>query len=184
MGDPITCGMRIPYSQIYRAFPELDPFTDAECRRYVAEARRLHRWSGAVRWVVCAGVWLAAPLAGAALGLGLNRVFAVGDQARHDALALGLWILSLATVLCGVGGVTVLWRDRWLRRIVRERIRGTVCAGCRYSLLGLQTRESENELVRVVACPECGREARVRREDVSEKGLVMALGGPEGQMAR
>lgn len=62
--------MRIPASEVYRAFAELDRFSDDQCRMFVWCAQRNRRWSrratmlgawvaaGAI-WVVVGWLWLA-----------------------------------------------------------------------------------------------------------------------------
>src|SRR5690606_34073587 len=49
--------MRVPASEVYRAFAELDRFSDDQCRQFVACAQRNRRWS---RGAATLGAWLAA----------------------------------------------------------------------------------------------------------------------------
>ncbi len=74
--------MRIPFSKVYRAFPELDRFSDAECRRLVVRARVERAWFQLV-WAVAAPARLRHRPNGAqgcSHGWSAARVFAGGAQ--------------------------------------------------------------------------------------------------------
>ncbi len=142
--------MRVPTRKVWRAFPELDRFSDEQCARFVRAAE--HTWAGVARAVVavlvCVPCW--------AVGL-VAFVFVVGR------LGVALWLLErswgpfvlfLALVLWIIAATLPAWwiRDAWLRRdIARVMGPAAACRDCGYSLLGLPVPLS----LRVV-CPECG----------------------------
>ncbi len=144
--------MRIPVGKIYRAFPELDRFTDEQCERFVRAACR-QGWRRHVhRLIVGLAVFFSMVLATVA-------VYAVGNWLDR-VLPLGLdrsgWFwpfagTSLFVVLSPIF-LSLLLRDRLLLRRLRLviRARGT-CPGCRYSLLGITVGDGN-----IVTCPECG----------------------------
>ncbi len=147
--------MRVPVRKIYRAFPELDRFSDAECEGFVVKAKQTHALSmvfvaiGAI--VVCLGT---------IVGGVMLLVFAVGYLARafwggrvpasYEMPLMGLCLML--PVLTGLL-LTFYARDVWLRWAVSKRLLGTSCLSCGYSLLGLAVLND------AVTCPECGAAA-------------------------
>ncbi len=136
--------MRMPWSKIYRAFPELDAFTDDQCSRFVYWAKSRNGVRLTLIPAVAAVAWAAMVFFVASL------VFEVLPRGtRHDGLfntALLLTILALAWSI----GVALIARDLLLIRVIRERVRGGRCPECRFSLLGLPI------LGGTLVCPECG----------------------------
>ena len=67
--------MRLPVSKLYRAFPELDPFTDEQCIAYVVTAKQRHRIrtiaGGLVVFVVMVFSWM---FMGAVFGWGVSTL--------------------------------------------------------------------------------------------------------------
>lgn len=162
--------MRLPISKVYRAFPELDRFSDAECRAYVQRAVKRHWMSmilvgiGAVAAMIL--VW---STYFAVVGV-LSSVFGLGHLARSSQWG------DLVIVLTVVGGVAsgpvvaLMIRDFWLRRAIAKQLTGTRCHLCEYQLIGLQVSGG------AVQCPECGT-----RTILADFGLVPAdlLAAPE-----
>ena len=147
--------MRMPTSKVWRAFRELDPFPDDQCRNFVRAARGgiIRTFFGiALSWA--AG--LATVAAGAGLGVGLASSY-ITPEGR--VLGTGEIIIGCTTLLfLFVAGVVGLFMRDWLlrrrlRRVLNER---GVCPACRYSLLGLPVPEGLK-----VACPECGHVIQV-----------------------
>lgn len=141
---------RVPLKKIYRAFPELDQFSDVQCERYVAFAKGdigcafyfVPPLTAAAAFVVCICVYLAV---GRRLGFG----------SPNTTAGILFQVVATVTFLFGlplVGGF--LARDALLglllRRHVRSRVERTRCPGCRYSLLGQRMVNG------VIGCPECG----------------------------
>ncbi len=147
--------MRLMRAKIYRAFPELDRFSDEQCARFLRAANASWRRRMA-RWVVAA----IATVVLLAIVLGGGVAFA--EWVEHHTRVGGQWplgvigaLLVIGTSLTMTGGM--LLRDYLLRLGVRRVIRrvGT-CADCGYSLLGMRVGEN----MRVI-CPECGRAIEV-----------------------
>jgi hypothetical protein len=129
--------VRIPLKKVYRAFPQLDEFSDEECERFVQRAEQ--DYPGSKTGAMFLGV--VAFLVGLiVLGI-LERYMWVACSAHMspmarsyalDAVVLGSAALMVLTF--GVGMCCV--RDRWLIRTITLRVRQTSCPGCGYSLLG------------------------------------------------
>lgn len=144
-------------TRIYRAFPELDRYSDEHCRRFVRAARG--GWLR--RGLVVGALWVEA-MAGLALSIAA-LIWAYGSTDRlpldfdlrpvRAGVFAGLLLVAAALPLL----LTYLTRDWLLRRRVRYvlRTRGT-CPSCRYSLVGMPVRADN-----LVICPECGMETKV-----------------------
>ncbi|MBI1189206.1 MAG: hypothetical protein GC200_00780 [Tepidisphaera sp.] len=138
-------------SKIYRAFPELDAFSDERCERFVRAARR-PVW---FRARVVAGGFLAFLLASAALGVAahLAEENAPATFGPRSPLWAMLLILFVTLFVYCAAGVAWLWsRDWMLRRRIRRvlRTRGH-CHSCGYLLLGATVSATHE-----ISCPECG----------------------------
>lgn len=150
--------MRLLTRRIHRAFPQLDPYPDDVCWKFIDAARggrgvrALSRASvilvgliltpvGCILWA-----WLFAVLFGAD---------AISFQRSGGKLAL--WFLAAPFTL-GLGPVAAyFWRDRLLGWRLRF-VLGTSgrCPACSYSLIGLALTDHST-----VFCPECGAECEV-----------------------
>ncbi len=148
--------MRLISRRIYRAFAELDPYSDEQCIRFVDSARRgplitaLH--TTAILAVTLPLLCLA--LAGTVyLFETLSRIIWLRRPFAFEAA----WILSTALMFAFACGAGLVVRDMLLRRRLRYvlRSRGT-CPACQYSLVGLEVSPRST-----VACPECGVEVEV-----------------------
>ena len=149
--------MRLLTRRIYRAFPELDRYSDEQCLRFIRTARRgffRRAWHysliGAVFLVVVFGA--------------MFPVAFVSNFVEHRTFrTTGLHWENLLTVLASIPCLGLaplaafIVRDWLLRRRVRYvlRTRG-VCHNCRYSLVGLPVDERG-----MVVCPECAVESEV-----------------------
>lgn len=134
-------------TKVYRAFPELDRFTDDECERYVAHIVR----STSYRLVM---MCIALPVAAAScliVGLFAFRIVDLfGIYVMPDASRF-LLIPVLATVVLMTPGIaSLLTRDAILRRYLNHHVGKARCLTCSYSLLGQATSHG------IVRCPECG----------------------------
>lgn len=160
--------MRIPTSDIYRAFPELDRFSDDRCRQFVAWAQRNRRWSRAASrlgaalaavatWFVVAWLWVAA----------LAVATPTGPAAEW------LIIVVISTTVMSGALVALLIRDRWLRWAISEQIDAARCPACRYSLLGLAAADG------IITCPECGEGRAIEELALSpDEARLLAAGQP------
>lgn len=137
---------------LWRAFPELDAYSDERCRVFVRSAQ-----GGIPRrfWH-----WLLVGLGGLVGGMAwfwvLAMVWDSGDAYYRIVFFRG-WISGVGFLLALLTIVTPFFaglfvRDRLLHRRVRYvlRVRG-VCSGCGYSLIGLPVSPAHE-----VTCPECG----------------------------
>jgi hypothetical protein len=143
--------MRIPYSKIYRAFPELDQFSDGQCEVYVARTRA--RRSGSRDVMIlgagAAGVGMAIAMAVVTGVVIVPLAGALGVRVRREyELPMEMAVVGVHVVAACIAAMLV--RDAWLRRAIRACIDAARCPKCDYSLLGLPVRAGE------VKCPECG----------------------------
>ncbi len=143
--------MRVPGTKIYRAFEELDKFTDEQCQRFLTAALRPW-WRRAARWAACG-----------ALAVVLFSVLVVGWAviafSGNWRMGQDGWVTLIGTaVICAVPAfAAALLRDWFLRRRMSYVINNrSSCNGCGYKLLGLPVPESN-----VVVCPECGQPSEV-----------------------
>lgn len=164
--------MRLLTRRIYRAFPELDRYSDEQCVRFIKSARG-GAWRRAIGCLI---------VAVAASPVFVGSLMAVaplveGNFGWLDPLSDGpLWgrligLIAFFAIMSPGPFVVVLVRDVLLRRRVRFvlRVRG-VCSECWYSLVGLPVGPD-----RRVRCPECGTDVEV---DPSLGELAV---GPDGQ---
>jgi hypothetical protein len=148
--------MRILTRRIYRAFPELDRYSDERCERFIKAARR-GKWRLLAHIIVIGAAFVVSLALTVALFIliasSLERTAGRG-QAIDWALVLP--ILAAIPLMSIPPLAAFLTRDRLLRRRVRYvlRTRGT-CQACHYSLIGLPVDE------RFITCPECGMESEV-----------------------
>jgi hypothetical protein len=149
-------GMRLPGRKIWRAFPELDRFSDDQCERFVLRAKQEHG-AGKV-WVIGGTLVLLAivvpvllALAGAAWSLIERWTVRNAGWVYDFVMSVGgrVMLLFIVALTCCLTVLSV--RDWWLRRTVDRRIRRTDCAGCGYVLLGLAPDRG------VLTCPECNK---------------------------
>lgn len=165
---------RLPVKHLYRAFPELDTYSDEQCQRFMRASR-----GGFARTIVHAAIILAITIAGF-IGGSLFLIWFISSTTQNvPIMNLGrpapLWqailytILIIATVALGpilgflARDFLVIDRIRW---ILRSR---GLCPTCRYSLVGLAV-DAESR----VLCPECGNTTAV---DPSLSELTTDEGG-------
>jgi ribosomal protein S27E len=146
--------MRLPLAKVYRAFPELDRFTDEQCAEYVRQVRRRFRGGRRVH-----GFVLNVATFGLALTVFFGMIFVFiaegGDRGIGAAMlnhpVFGAFAIGTATAAPAM--LLRYWlKHRWLRRRIRAHMGEIRCAQCRYLLLRLAVRDG------VVTCPECGEQ--------------------------
>jgi hypothetical protein len=148
--------MRVPISRVYRAFPELDRFSDAECEQFVLLAKQQQRASRVI------AIFIGIALAGVVVATTIGIVAFVG-MSLDAVLPLSTWslqyplIFDLSIVLGFVGLPAALGayaaffvRDRWLKSAILDKLLRAKCGSCNYSLLGLSVSDDR------IQCPECG----------------------------
>lgn len=163
--------MRIPLTKVYRAFPELDRFSDRECERFVTRARRRRlRWMwipmlampvafiAAIAFVVFVASTFEPQIR--AINRFADRTFGgafeaiLGTNIWPSDVLMPLTVLLLISV--GPWLAFAVLRDTILRRLISKRLEIANCTTCDHSLLGLPLlAEHPKDAVR---CPECGRE--------------------------
>ncbi len=156
--------MRIPLHQTYRAFRELDGFSDEQCEQWV---RRVRAQGGGGRLVAsgCLAALLMVPIACmtcfALLGLLISMV-----SMDDDAVGVVSTVVFLSGT-AGASGITFfLVRDHLLIRAIRNRVLLVRCPRCRYSLLGLRHEDG------FVLCPECGTRHELAAIGLSPADLI------------
>lgn len=138
-------------SKVYRAFFELDPFTDEQCAGFVRSTRR-----SVLSKVLLTLLPLLAGFVAAGVVVGLIVLVQWLDAQEPYESVLNKWFgLVMALVIAliaGAGGLVFLFvRDRLLRRGIRRVLatRGS-CASCGYGLTGIPVQPDGT-----VRCPEC-----------------------------
>lgn len=145
--------MRLITPQVYRAIPELDRFSDEQCRQFVRVANRsiLGRL---VRSIIITVLGLVVACAST-----LASIYVWGSVDSRQLMPFAASVvvsvaLASTMLLVGLCALLVL-RDRLLGRRVRRLIRDRGnCFQCGYSLLGVRVA-SDNTVI----CPECGVKA-------------------------
>lgn len=153
--------MRLYVKHIWRAFPELDRFSDEQCRRFTKAARRSRPlWLRLFHWLVQWAAWAACASAGL-WALGAIERWTYSNNQPLTATYVWIAVSGVAALLLTVAGVLawLLFSHLFLRRRIAWvlRARGR-CAGCGYVLVGLPVTAGNR-----VVCPECGFEAEVDR---------------------
>lgn len=163
--------MRLVSRKIWRAYPQLDRFSDEVCRRYVRHAFHARNFRYGVALLIVTGV-LAMTGAVAAVYFFFDSAMGGAEAARGN-----LWIL-LALALVSVLLASVIWlpalaclmvRDVWLRRVLKQQLQAAHCPGCRYQLVGLAIAEEGGR--KLVRCPECGFEIVLNDGHVTEADI-------------
>lgn len=141
--------MRLLTRKLYRAFPELDAFSDEQCKNFMYAAGRPW-WRRLLRWLaVFAIITLTLVGLGVVISVTQQRV---GVRWMSRGLETLLW-LGIAVGLLVPGFVIAMRTRDWLlarrvRRVINDRGR---CHRCAYSLLGMRVGAD----LRII-CPECG----------------------------
>lgn len=147
--------MRLPRDKIYRAFAELDRFSDEECERFLLQARAQKR-IGPIPLLFAAAAVLAWCVAAVPMVQSWFRRGYFRGPGPIDLFRTGLLIAAVVgTTLL----VYYIARDGRLRRALRHRIDNARCPRCKQSLLGLPMLDGETSPT--VRCTECGESIRL-----------------------
>lgn len=160
--------MRIPGRKIYRAFPELDRFTDEQCvnfLRVISLRRWWMRFVASVVWVVTFIVlmfvyfWIVDPLLNNGWLDRLDQVvlFQMPGWGAITSADLLVTVVNVGLFFVLPTFVAILTRDRMLSRALGRHILGARCPGCKQSLIGLPIDPDEAGNGPRTRCPECGR---------------------------
>lgn len=140
--------MRIPFAKPHRAFPELDRFTDEQCKAILKSVTRHHRLTYVLWSLLALAVWVMTSVA--LLWLNYVLVPKYFPQLFNSPylIPLPVWQFFLVVLLplLALHIVQSLGTQRMLRRWLTE----ARCPACTYSLLGLTPLDHH------VQCPECG----------------------------
>lgn len=146
-----NAAVRFLTRRIWRAFSELDPYSDDECRLFVRIARTRAPWRWMHRFVIALLLILGIPAIGA-LNLFLFDSGPSRLTPRSDLFGVVLASFGILTAFGLPAVAALLARDWFLRRRLRHVLRDTgSCPQCSYSLVGLVIPQSLT-----IACPECG----------------------------
>jgi hypothetical protein len=166
--------MRLPFTKVYRGFPEFDALPDEDCERYVRSVRATR--PGLVNTV---------PLATALTLLVLWPAAWCGLWTWDEDLVLA-WVplppsddmrvvlLAGTTLLVPVLSALLL-RDAALWWGVRQEVNRARCPKCRQSLLGVPVQEvgvGGDPAKRFIRCPECGRRYMLLEIGITPRDLV------------
>jgi hypothetical protein len=159
--------LRIPINKIYRAFPELDEYTDQQCQLLVKRVQ-LSGFSkftanGAAFGGFIVGLIAMLPMIYALIAL-LQAVDPIWQSRITEDYRAFIWAFGLFWP-AAVGGL--IGRDMVLRRLLIKAINVHIdrvrCPQCKYILIGQREHHG------AVTCPECGHSATLR-----SLGLVAA----------
>lgn len=175
--------MRLITRKIWRAFPELDRFSDEQCTRFMMGAKR-DWWVWRLLRLLAAitAFFVSALLLWAVLWVSIALM--TGGRPSGRGLDLlsnwGAAIMLLGVVVPFAVAMLVAFsvRDALLRRRLRAVInnRGT-CAGCGYLLLGMPVNADLK-----VTCPECGGETEVDASIAELQQVAVAKPGTDGDV--
>lgn len=149
--------MRIPGRKIWRAFRELDEFSDEQCRRFVKRA-----WGGwaqrMLASVLVIGTFLATLLVVGWAMVWLYSELDIDNRKRYSDLQIAMMAVPIVVVVAAAAPLMALIaRDLLLRALVWRVLNiGGVCTKCNYPLYGLPLSEAM-----MCSCPECGAESSV-----------------------
>lgn len=146
--------MRIPFRKVWRAFPQFDLCSDADCRRMCRTAMCNH--SMIVRVLPALTTLLGS------VGGFIGFLWVATGDFDLELLSRDLRTIVLGpTITIGAGGLAgLLMRDLILYFALGSEIARTNCPKCRQSMLGLRVLESAMNPGTPgdarVRCPECG----------------------------
>ncbi|HVU62588.1 MAG TPA: hypothetical protein VHC70_01330, partial [Phycisphaerales bacterium] len=142
--------MRLIRSKVFRAIPELDRFSDDQCRRFVSAANSSWR-RRLLRWIIVGLAGLIGAIGACALIVPTNLW--IQNLLRVDDLGGAIIALIVGSLAFALGLLpTLILRDSLLRLTIRRLIRRCgACPRCHYSLLGMRIAGDHS-----IICPECG----------------------------
>ncbi len=161
--------MRILTRKLWRAFPELDRYSDEQCRRFVRAAsgsvlRRLARTCVAF---VASAIPCTVVIAGLTIRSVVRRNAGLPAGSWSD---LGWFTAALILSILAAPALAYIVRDVLLRRRVRTILRDrSTCVSCRYVLIGVPVPQGNT-----VICPECATPCEV---DPSLQELALDAAG-------
>jgi hypothetical protein len=168
--------MRFPRRKLYRAFPDLDRFSESQCEMLVRRIQQARSYGatmiigvsltsmvifglGVALWLRHQGAWQAFE----------KDLLDLYGRTAADVLGPGL---AFAPMLAAAGLAGLYARDVLfqvlVRRAIRSRISRARCTGCGTSLLGLPAPGN------VVRCPECSRVMGLRELGIESPAEMLS----------
>ena len=139
--------MRIPARRIYRAFKELDRFSDEQCEKLLAYIQQTTSYGLIV--IAAVGITIGGSLI--LLASALNHL--VRSTIFSEEMAI-LMIIMVPSILSLVARDVVL--RYYFKLGLEKRLARFRCPSCRYLLLGQRVRSDS------VTCPECGSTTKLQ----------------------
>lgn len=172
--------MRIPKRKIYRAFPELDLFSDEQCERFMRriEVSGLRKEVPRTGFLLAAGstLFFGCFVSGIMLDAYYFTLIRSGDEVvKIFCILLGMLVFLSLPPMLGLLARDVLLR-RNLRSVIHEKLDRIRCLTCRCILIGQVARDGR------VTCPECGRVQFLGELGIVEGDLIPpVMSDPMGQ---
>ncbi len=172
---------------LYRAFPELDQFSDEQCRTFVAAAKR-----GVIPRLLRVAVQLlvaaAALIVVGWLTVTIANGLAPASRVQADAIFLVVALFAMFITFGSAAVAYLITRDLLLRRRIRwvMNARGS-CYECSYGLTGLLIVKTPTPdgTTDAVICPECGTphkaDATIGEVVHDEKGTLRYVPSPDAR---
>lgn len=161
--------MRLPLAKIYRAFPELDPFPDEECQRYIRYAYRQARFR--IGCIPVVAFVVALVLMATINGLIISALDRSGMDSETAIVAFLVLFISMFAI---PAVLALIVRDKVLFRVLYDRIKTARCPECAFSLLGLPVKDG------AARCPECGKNIILRQHNLTPEDLMIRRIGEDG----
>ncbi|MCA9274471.1 MAG: hypothetical protein KDA29_00440 [Phycisphaerales bacterium] len=160
--------MRLISRKLWRAYPQLDRYSDEVCKRYMRHAfHRRNLWKGVLLLITT--VIVAIVVAAVSIHFFGYEVQAYSGSRRGSvSIMFGLMIVGafLTSVLWFPVVSCFIVRDFWLRHVIQKQLQSTNCSGCDYQLLGLTIEREEQSAF--VTCPECGNRVELNTGHIME----------------
>lgn len=159
--------MRFVVRDIRRAFQELDPFTDEQCRGYIADA--YSQFSGITSGFTMLGVAASTALLAVSCPFAMGFVTFLETRVWKDPWSPYPRLVGVPIMFAWwlfVGWTAFAFRDLGLRKAIRRRLAGARCSTCSYSLLGLTVTDGS------VTCPECGLSENLHARGLSAADIL------------
>lgn len=165
----------ITTQKIYRAFPELDEYSDEQCDLFVKRCRTAIKHSGGV---VILPLFI---FMFSCCGLSTFIAQAMDYVIRNDIASSSDYLFLLAFLSIAIPSLLLplIVRDLMLRksmnRIIHEKLEQLQCRHCKYLLMGIAPINHTT-----VICPECGQANHLEEMGITASDL---LAGDEREVA-
>lgn len=168
--------MRIPLSKVYRAFPELDRFSDQQCELLMKRVQLQQGTTVGITFLVlvacivlAVGLLIITQVALSLMALPVD----VANRHEQTILRVGFIVVMVPPAAMGVVLRDSILRRRLTRALDYEidRVR---CLSCKYILIGQVASAGR------IDCPECGSSFALNQLGITEDDLLPPsnLSGP------